>query len=137
MLLSAVSVLVVAQWSSEIPEGLMNNPLIYFVFSASAAPIQFFSQLTSPAQYAVNSVTKYVDRQTVNFAFVESRRGNSYPVSDNMTHQCQRVPASVVELQVTEFQTSRTVFICRATGRQHAGRQLVLCGARPQGHEGP
>jgi hypothetical protein len=25
MLLSAVSVLVVAQWSSEIPEGLMNN----------------------------------------------------------------------------------------------------------------
>jgi hypothetical protein len=27
MLLSAVSVLVVAQWSSEIPEGLMNNPV--------------------------------------------------------------------------------------------------------------
>ena len=29
MLLSAVSVLVVAQSSSEIPEGLMNNPVIY------------------------------------------------------------------------------------------------------------
>ena len=29
MLLSAVSVLVVAQWSSEIPEGLMNNPVHY------------------------------------------------------------------------------------------------------------
>jgi len=29
MLLSAVSVLVVAQMSSEIPEGLMNNP-VYF-----------------------------------------------------------------------------------------------------------
>ena len=27
MLLSAVSVLVVAQWSTEIPEGLMNNPV--------------------------------------------------------------------------------------------------------------
>jgi hypothetical protein len=30
MLLSAVSVLVVAQWSSEIPEGLMNNPVFCF-----------------------------------------------------------------------------------------------------------
>ena len=29
MLLSAVSVLVVAQSSSEIPEGLMNNPVFY------------------------------------------------------------------------------------------------------------
>jgi hypothetical protein len=27
MLLSAVSVLVVAQWSLEVPEGLMNNPV--------------------------------------------------------------------------------------------------------------
>jgi len=31
MLLSAVSVLVVAQSSSEIPEGLMNNPVYKFV----------------------------------------------------------------------------------------------------------
>ena len=30
MLLSAVSVLVVAQSSSEIPEGLMNNPVLVF-----------------------------------------------------------------------------------------------------------
>ena len=30
MLLSAVSVLVVAQSSSEIPEGLMNNPVLDF-----------------------------------------------------------------------------------------------------------
>jgi len=30
MLLSAVSVLVVAQSSSEIPEGLMNNPVLYY-----------------------------------------------------------------------------------------------------------
>ena len=32
MLLSAVSVLVVAQSSSEIPEGLMNNPVLKVVF---------------------------------------------------------------------------------------------------------
>ena len=31
MLLSAVSVFVVAQSSSEIPEGLMNNPVFYSV----------------------------------------------------------------------------------------------------------
>ena len=31
MLLSAVSVLVVAQWSSEIPEGLMNNPVLIYL----------------------------------------------------------------------------------------------------------
>ena len=30
MLLSAVSVLVVAQSSSEIPEGLMNNPVLFY-----------------------------------------------------------------------------------------------------------
>ena len=29
MLLSAVSVLVIAQSSSEIPEGLMNNPVVF------------------------------------------------------------------------------------------------------------
>jgi hypothetical protein len=31
MLLSAVSVLVVAQSSSEIPEGLMNNPVLFCI----------------------------------------------------------------------------------------------------------
>jgi len=33
MLLSVVSVLVVAQSSSEVPEGLMNNPVLYFSFN--------------------------------------------------------------------------------------------------------
>jgi hypothetical protein len=33
MLLSAVSVLVVAQRSSEVPEGLMNNPVYYFTLT--------------------------------------------------------------------------------------------------------
>ena len=32
MLLSAVSVLVVAQSSSEIPEGLMNNPIFIYIY---------------------------------------------------------------------------------------------------------
>ena len=31
MLLSAVSVLVVAQSSSEVPKGLMNNPVLYYI----------------------------------------------------------------------------------------------------------
>jgi hypothetical protein len=31
MLLSSVSVLVVAQSSSEIPDGLMNNPVLYII----------------------------------------------------------------------------------------------------------
>ena len=35
MLVSAVSVLVVAQSSSEIPEGLMNNPVLFDPFSQS------------------------------------------------------------------------------------------------------
>ena len=35
MLLSAVSVLVVTQSNSEVPEGLMNNPVYSHMFSAS------------------------------------------------------------------------------------------------------
>ena len=37
MLLSAVSVLVVAQSSSEIPEGLMNNPVFWHKWEEMAA----------------------------------------------------------------------------------------------------
>ena len=33
MLLSAVSVVVVAQSSSEIPEGLMNNPVYIYIYT--------------------------------------------------------------------------------------------------------
>ena len=39
MLLSAVSVLVVAQSSSEVPEGLMNNPVLMSAFTGFALPI--------------------------------------------------------------------------------------------------
>jgi len=38
MLLSAVSVLVVAQSSSEIPEGLMNDPVLWFSVLKCACP---------------------------------------------------------------------------------------------------
>ena len=38
MLLSAVSVLVVAQSSSEIPEGLMNNPVYIYIYIYICTP---------------------------------------------------------------------------------------------------
>jgi len=44
MLLSAVFVLVVAQSSSEIPEGLMNNPVLFFTM------LLFGMRCTSPNQ---------------------------------------------------------------------------------------
>ena len=40
MLLSAVSVLVVAHSSSEIPEALMNNPVQYLALASVTASIQ-------------------------------------------------------------------------------------------------
>ena len=45
MLLSAVSVLVVAQSSSEIPEGLMNNPVFYFCGVLSDNETFIFSEI--------------------------------------------------------------------------------------------
>ena len=47
MLLSAVSVLLVAQSSSEIPEGLMNNPVYYIVLEG---------RNVSKGQYFLNTV---------------------------------------------------------------------------------
>ena len=41
MLLSAVSVLVVAQSSSEIPEGLMNNPVLKHISPRNAGSSQY------------------------------------------------------------------------------------------------
>jgi len=41
MLLSAVSVLVVVQSSSEIPEGLMNNPVLFSIRSYITLQYQF------------------------------------------------------------------------------------------------
>ena len=45
MLLSAVSVLVVAQSSSEIPEGLMNKPVYKYQAYQVINQISFFRQL--------------------------------------------------------------------------------------------
>ena len=49
MLLSAVSVLVVAQSSSEVPEGLMNNPVYIAVCT-------FYRQSNEPRALAVSSL---------------------------------------------------------------------------------
>ena len=46
MLLSAVSVLVVAQSSSDIPEGLMNNPVLPFTFLYTMYSIQSNVRIT-------------------------------------------------------------------------------------------
>ena len=52
MLLSAVSVLVVAQSSSEIPEGLMNNPVYCAVLKRLATPSNFHNPLPSIVPFA-------------------------------------------------------------------------------------
>ena len=49
MLLSAVSVLVVAQSSSEIPEGLMNNPVLYICNTAAWTMYSITLQYTTAA----------------------------------------------------------------------------------------
>ena len=48
-MLSAVSVLVVAQSSSEIPEGLMNNPVYLLLTSSSGLVNYFLSVQTNPS----------------------------------------------------------------------------------------
>jgi len=53
MLLSAVSVLVVAQSSSEIPEGLMNNPVFQF-FDVIGTLINLGS-----VYYAIHKLTQW------------------------------------------------------------------------------
>ena len=52
MLLSAVSVLVVAQSSSEIPEGLMNNPAYCAVLNGTSAPSDVHVPLSSIDPFA-------------------------------------------------------------------------------------
>ena len=47
MLLSAVSVLVVAQSSSEIPEGLMTNPAYYFIVTYTTGVPKLKSKVVS------------------------------------------------------------------------------------------
>ena len=56
MLLSAVSVLVVAQSSSEIPQGLMNNPVY------SSCVLTYLSLLVITERGSANDWTKFGDR---------------------------------------------------------------------------
>ena len=44
MILSAVSILVVAQSSSEIPEGLMNNPVLLSTSGTKKCRMEFISK---------------------------------------------------------------------------------------------
>ena len=58
MLLSAVSVLVVAQSSSEIPEGLMNNPVyVLHLVGVSGTNIQHFYTLLFGTNMQFNTAT--------------------------------------------------------------------------------
>jgi hypothetical protein len=50
MLLSAVSVFVVAQSSSEIPEGLMNNPVLYGIMQSVSKMLLQTSGVNYPQQ---------------------------------------------------------------------------------------
>ena len=64
MLLSAVSVLVVAQSSSEIPEGLMNNPL--YVAHYSSKHSLFF---LNPFYPMISSAMAFIDRSQCSHLF--------------------------------------------------------------------
>jgi len=61
MLLSAVFVFVVAQSSSEIPEGLMNNPVFLLLFTA------LILALTSPKSPGRGSVSRKKAYKIENF----------------------------------------------------------------------
>ena len=69
MLLSAVSVLVVAQSSSEIPEGLMNNPVLYSgnMFRSNMAIIRPIIQHSLKILYKL--VLKGIDNGDLNSTF--------------------------------------------------------------------
>ena len=57
MLLSAVSVLVVAQSISEIPEGLMNNPVHSAVFNPGITPTQENVSCSSGTSYNLQTMS--------------------------------------------------------------------------------
>ena len=68
MLLSAVSVLVVGQSSSEIPEGLMNNPVFTCLsFGTASVPLIYFSLIGTSVlrregrKKNIEKNTKYTD----------------------------------------------------------------------------
>ena len=68
MLLSAVSVLVVAQSSSEIPEGLMNNPVLL-----SHSPMGFFFRFCFHLMFTVLVTEASLDHSTSQTRFFHTR----------------------------------------------------------------
>ena len=62
MLLSAVSVLVVAQSSSEIPEGLMNNPIYIYIYIYMCVCMCVCVNNSSKLCRLVFDVCKYADK---------------------------------------------------------------------------
>ena len=64
MLLSAVSVLVVVQSSSEIPEGLMNNP----VYSISCMSVTIQNQTHVPMNFVFLRVTDTITFQNIDIS---------------------------------------------------------------------
>ena len=68
MLLSAVPVLVVAQWSSEIPEGLMNNPVLYNAIVYTYMSLNILYRLYNKAKFSV-TITLQVILVSVNLRY--------------------------------------------------------------------
>ena len=66
MLLSAVSVLVVAQSSSEIPEGLMNNPV--FLGTEQRSDATAFRPLTSSHYHFSSSLSSFIKHTSPDMA---------------------------------------------------------------------
>ena len=61
MLLSAVSVLVVAQSSSEIPEELMNNPVYLLRTRKLFTKDGWLGSACRPGLYSLNRVNRHID----------------------------------------------------------------------------
>ena len=62
MLLSAVSVLVVAQSSSEIPEGLMNNPVLFCMRNKNVANKQTYDKPLREKSMKQTDISDKIDR---------------------------------------------------------------------------
>ena len=62
MFLSAVSVLVVAQLSSEIPEGLMNNPVYIYIYMCVCVCVCWYLQESRNIHEKSKIFLRYSDR---------------------------------------------------------------------------
>ena len=87
MLLSALSFLVVAQSSSEVPEGLMNDPVLTIIFISQEANVPylrtpFFSIILSDF-FGVSHIKRFLDESQGN----SKKNGDEAPMPEiNCTH---------------------------------------------------